>query len=380
MKIIIAPDSYKGSCSAAVVADNLEKGIRKVFPKAEIVKIPVADGGEGTVDAMVLACGGQFKKVSVTGPLGNKVNAKYGLLDKGVAVIEMAEASGLVLVPEGKRNPLVTTTYGIGELIKSALDDGCKKIIVGIGGSATNDGGLGMAQALGVTFRDKNGWELGFGGGEIEKLNLIDVSSIDPRIPETEIIVACDVSNPLCGEKGASAVYGPQKGATPEMVAKLDYNLMHFARLIKEQVGNDVTEIPGTGAAGGLGAGLIAFCGAKIRPGIETILDITNIDRHLSDATLVITGEGKIDGQTVYGKVPVGVAKRAKKYNVPVTAIVGSIGEGAYKVYDHGVDGIISIIDKPMVLYEAMAKSGELIESAIERVMRIMKVGMAINE
>ncbi|MDK2811517.1 MAG: glycerate 2-kinase, partial [Petroclostridium sp.] len=246
MKIIIAPDSFKGSNTTIAVANTIEKGIRKVFPDAEIVKIPIADGGEGTVDALVLGAGGKFKEITVTGPLGEKVQAKYGILDNGAAVIEMAAASGLPLVPENKKNPMVTTTYGTGELIKAALDDGCRKIVIGIGGSATNDGGLGMAQALGVSFKDKDGKELGYGGGELEKLAVIDVSNIDPRIKDTEIIIACDVSNPLCGEKGASAVYGPQKGATPEMVKQLDANLRHFARIIKEQLGQDIIDVPGT--------------------------------------------------------------------------------------------------------------------------------------
>ncbi|MBZ4645925.1 MAG: glycerate kinase [Clostridia bacterium] len=379
MKIIIAPDSFKGSNTTIAVANTIEKGIRKVFPDAEIVKIPIADGGEGTVDALVLGAGGKFKEITVTGPLGEKVQAKYGILDNGAAVIEMAAASGLPLVPENKKNPMVTTTYGTGELIKAALDDGCRKIVIGIGGSATNDGGLGMAQALGVSFKDKDGKELGYGGGELEKLAVIDVSNIDPRIKDTEIIIACDVSNPLCGEKGASAVYGPQKGATPEMVKQLDANLRHFARIIKEQLGQDIIDVPGTGAAGGLGAGLIVFCGAQLKSGIETVLDVVNIDRHLPTTDLVITGEGKIDGQSIYGKVPVGVGQRVKKYNLPVLAIVGDIGDGASAVYDYGVDGIMSTVNKAMPLSEAMGRSSELLEDAAERVMRIIKIGMVMR-
>lgn len=379
MKVIIAPDSFKGSNTSIAVANTIERGIKKVFTDAEVVKIPIADGGEGTVEALVLGAGGRFKEANVTGPLGDKIKAKYGILDNGTAVIEMSAASGLPLVPEDRKNPLVTTTYGTGELIKAALDDGCSKIVIGIGGSATNDVGVGMAQALGVTFKDKNGQELGFGGGQLDKLDHIDMSSIDPRIKDTEIIVACDVSNPLCGERGASAVYGPQKGATPEMVKQLDNNLRHFAEVIKEQLGMDIIDVPGTGAAGGLGAGLIVFCGAKLKSGIDTVLDVVNIDRHLPDTDLVITGEGRIDGQSIYGKVPVGVAQRVKKYNKPVLAIVGDIGEGASAVYSYGVDGIMSSVNKAMPLSEAMNRSSELLEDAAERVMRIIKIGIGIG-
>ncbi|MDK2799261.1 MAG: glycerate 2-kinase [Clostridiales bacterium] len=380
MKIIIAPDSFKGSNTTIAVANTIEKGIRKVFPDAEIIKVPIADGGEGTVDALVLGAGGEFKEKTVTGPLGEKLTAKYGVLKNGVAVIEMAAASGLPLVPEDKKNPLVTTTYGTGELIKAALDDGCKQIVIGIGGSATNDGGMGMAQALGVSFKDKDGNELGSGGGELDKLATIDISGLDPRIKDTEIIVACDVSNPLCGERGASAIYGPQKGATPEMIKQLDANLRHFAGIIKEQLGQDIIDVPGSGAAGGLGAGLIVFCGAQLKSGIETVLDVVNVDKDLPTTDLVITGEGKIDGQSVYGKVPVGVGQRAKKYNKPVLAIVGDIGDGASAVYDHGVDGIMSTVNKAMPLSEAMQRSTELLEDAAERVMRIIKIGMDIKK
>jgi glycerate kinase len=378
MKVIIAPDSFKGSSTSIEVANNIEKGIRKVFPDAEVIKIPIADGGEGTVEALVLGAGGTFKDVDVKGPLGETLKARYGILDNGSAVIEMATASGLPLVPENLRNPLVTTTYGTGELIKAALNEGCKKIVIGIGGSATNDGGVGMAQALGVSFKDSKGCELGFGGGQLDKLETIDISGIDPRLKDTEIIVACDVSNPLCGERGASAVYGPQKGATPEMVKQLDSNLHHYAEKIKAQLGMDIADIPGSGAAGGLGAGLIVFCGASLKSGIETVLDEVEIDKHLPTADLVITGEGKIDSQSIYGKVPVGVGQRVKKYNKPVLAIVGGIGQGAQAVYEYGVDGIMSTVNNAMPLSEAMGRSAELLEDAAERVMRIIKIGMDI--
>ncbi|MGE4282386.1 MAG: glycerate kinase [Clostridia bacterium] len=379
MKIIIAPDSFKGSNTTIAVANTIERGIRKVVPDVEVIKIPIADGGEGTVDALVLGAGGQFKEIDVVGPLGTKVRAKYGILDNGTAVIEMAAASGLPLVPEDKKNPLITNTYGTGELIKVALDDGCKSIVIGIGGSATNDGGIGMAQALGVSFKDKNGNELGYGGGQLDKLASIDTSNIDSRIKETEVIVACDVSNPLCGEKGASAIYGPQKGATPDLVKQLDDNLRHYAGIIKEQLGKDIIDVPGTGAAGGLGAGLIVFCDAHLKSGIETVLDVVDIDKHLPTTDFVITGEGRIDGQSIFGKVPVGVGQRVKKYNLPVLAIVGDIGDGASAVYDYGVDGIMSTVNKAMPLSEAMGRSTELMEDAAERVMRIIKIGMTIK-
>jgi len=378
MKVIVAPDSFKGSSTSIAVANAIEKGIKKVFPDAEVIKIPIADGGEGTVEALVLGAGGTFKEVDVKGPLGETVKARYGVLNNGSAVIEMASASGLPLVPENLRNPLVTTTYGTGELIRAALNEGCKKIIIGIGGSATNDGGIGMAQALGVSFKDSENCELGFGGGQLDKLETIDISGIDPRLKDTEIIVACDVSNPLCGERGASAVYGPQKGATPEMVKQLDSNLRHYAEKIKAQLGMDIADIPGSGAAGGLGAGLIVFCGARLKSGIETVLDEVGIDTHLPTADLVITGEGRIDSQSVYGKVPVGVGQRVKKYNKPVLAIVGGIGQGAQAVYEYGVDGIMSIVNNAMPLSEAMERSSELLEDAAERVMRIIKMGMDI--
>lgn len=372
MKIVIASDSYKGSCSTMEVADAIEKGIRKVCRDAVIVKLPVADGGEGTVDSLISGMGGTYETVKVKGPLGDEIEARYGILKGNTAVIEMAAASGLPLVKVENRNPMITTTYGTGQLIKSAMDRGCRRIYIGIGGSATNDGGAGMAQALGVSLKDKYGNELSFGGGSLGDLEDIDISKLDPRLKDTEIIVMSDVTNPLCGERGASHVYGPQKGATKEMAVRLDSNLRHFAGVIKSRLGYDVINLPGAGAAGGLGAGLIAFCNAKLYPGIEKILDLTNIDEHIRDADLVITGEGKIDSQSIYGKVPIGVAKRASKYKVPVAAIVGSIGEGAYEVYSHGIDVILDIVNKPMTLDEAMEGAASLIENAAEALMRII--------
>ena len=379
MKIIVAPDSFKGSNSSIRVADLIEKGIRKVYPEAEIIKIPIADGGEGTVDAAVSGGDGEYREVKVRGPLGDPVNAKYGILKGGRAVIEMAAASGLPLVPEEKKNPLVTTTYGTGELIESALEEGCREFLLGIGGSATTDAGLGMAQALGYSFKDKDGRELGDGGGELDKLVEIDSSGADPRIAESRFTVASDVNNPLYGREGAAYIYGPQKGATPEMVKQLDANLRRFSEIVKKILGRDISQVPGSGAAGGLGAGLIVFCGAELKSGIQAVLDIVGFDNHIASADLIITGEGAIDGQTTYGKVPVGVAKRVQDYNLPVLAIVGNIGQGAENVYNFGIHGIMSTVNKAMSLSEAMADSAALLEDAAERVMRIIDIGRKLR-
>ncbi|MGI6031008.1 MAG: glycerate kinase [Eubacteriales bacterium] len=380
MKIVIAPDSFKGSNTTIAVANHIEKGFRKVFSDLEVVKIPIADGGEGTVDALVLGAGGVFKEKEVVGPLGEKTMAKYGILDNGVGVVELAAASGLPMVPEDKRNPLYTTSYGTGELILAAIEDGCKKIVIGLGGSATNDGGLGIAQAFGVSFKDAEGKELGYGGGELARLATIDASGLDKRLADVEIVVACDVTNTLCGPKGASAVYGPQKGATPELVEVLDKNLAHMAKIIKEQLGQDIIDVPGTGAAGGASVPLMVFAGAKLESGIQVVLDVTEIDKHLKDADFVITGEGRIDGQSVYGKVPVGVGKRAKEFGLPVLAIVGDIGPGAEACYDHGVDAIMSTVNAAMPLKEAMERSTELMIEAAERVARMIKIGIDITK
>jgi glycerate 2-kinase len=374
MKVVIASDSFKGCCTSMEAADSFEKGILKVCPNAKIVKIPVADGGEGTVHALVSGLGGRFRQIDVTGPLGEKVSAQYGIIDETIAVMEMSAASGLTLVPSDKRNPLNTTSFGTGEMIRDALRIGCKKIFIGIGGSATNDGGLGMAQALGISFTNKDGKELGFGGIELGELEKIDLTRIDRHLSDCEIITLCDVSNPLCGKTGASYVYGPQKGASDSDVSFLDENLKHFAEVIKKHTDKDVINVPGAGAAGGLGAGLMAFCNAALKPGIETILDFVHLETHLEHADLVITGEGKIDGQSAFGKVPVGVAKMAKKYSVPVVAIVGSIGEGAEAVYANGIHGIVSIVRGPITLEDAIKNFTVLAEDAAERLMRLLHI------
>jgi len=380
MKIVIAPDSFKGSNSSIMVANRIEKGIRQVFPDAEVIKIPIADGGEGTVEALVAGAGGEIFKATVTGPMGETREAEYGILANGKAAIEMAASSGLPLVAEDMRNPLKATTYGVGQLIKAVIEKGCKEIVLGLGGSATNDGGIGMAQALGVSFKDKDGNELGFGGGELDKLASVDVSGLDPRIKDISIVIASDVNSPLCGEKGASAIFGPQKGADPEMVKLLDSNLAHYADVVKKQLGIDNLNAPGAGAAGGLGYALITFMGAAMNSGIETMLDSVGVDKYLVDCDLVITGEGKIDGQSAFGKVPVGVAQRVKKFGIPVLAIVGDIGDGAENVYEYGIDSIMSTVNKAMPLSEAIGRSGELLEEAAVRAMRMIKIGYSIKK
>jgi len=368
MKIVVAPDSFKGSLTAVEVSDAIEQGVREIFPEAEIVKIPMADGGDGTVQCLVNATGGEILRKKVTGPLGDEVLASYGILgDKKTAVIEMAEASGLTLVPENKRNPLITTTYGTGQLIKAALDQGCRKMIIGIGGSATNDAGAGMVQALGAKLLDKDGEEIGFGGGELKKAFRIDTKYLDNRLSETKVLIASDVSNPLCGPKGAARVYGPQKGATPEMIRKLDESLAYFAEIIKRDLHRDIKDIPGAGAAGGLGASLIAFLSAELRPGIEIIIEIVKLEQAIKDADLVITGEGKIDSQTIYGKAPIGVAKIAKKYDIPVIAVAAIIGDDADIVHQYGINTLIKIIEPPMSLAEPKSKKVQLIKKCIKQ-------------
>ncbi|MBP2628841.1 MAG: glycerate kinase [Firmicutes bacterium] len=380
MRIIVAPDSYKGSVSALCTANAMEKGIKAVFPEAEVIKVPIADGGEGTVEALVAATDGQMIYQNVVGPLGDMVQAYWGILgDKETAIIEMAAASGLPLVPKDKKDPRIATTYGTGELIKAALDRGLRKIIIGIGGSATNDGGCGMAQALGGSFLDSDGQELPFGGAALAKLDRIDLSGMDMRLADTVIMVACDVDNPLCGPKGASAVYGPQKGATPEMVAELDAALGIFASKAQEVTGRDVAEQLGAGAAGGLGAGLLFFTNAKLQPGVEIVLMTTGFESLVKSAQLVITGEGRTDFQTAFGKAPVGVAKLAKKYNVPTLCLAGGLGQGYEDVLEQGIDGLMSTVPGPIALDECIERGAEFIEMGAKRLCQIVKVGMQMK-
>lgn len=375
MKIVVAPDSFKGCCTAVAAARAFAQGITTVFPQAEVVRLPVADGGEGTVEALLSALGGVKKTATVTGPLNESVTAEFAILPGGTAAIEVASASGLPLTPRQKLDPLIATSRGTGELIRAALDGGCRKFLIGLGGSATNDGGIGMAQALGVSFLDAAGQELGPGGAGLERLVRIDASHIDARLTECRFTAACDVRNPLCGPNGASAVYGPQKGATPEMIARLDAALHRFAQIVQRDLRRDVLDVPGYGAAGGLGAALSLFCGAQIQSGIDTVLDLVRFDAHMIGCDLVITGEGSIDGQSAYGKVPVGVAVRAKRHGpIPVAAIVGAVKPGADKVYEYGIDVIMPTATGPMTLDESIARAPELLAGAAERLMRIVKI------
>lgn len=376
-KIVIAPDSYKESLSALEVAQAVAAGFRQVFPDAEYVLVPVADGGEGTVDAMVAATGGRRETVVVSGPLGERVEAFYGLTGDGAtAVIEMAAASGLALVPPARRNPLRTSSRGTGELIRAALDAGARRFILGIGGSATNDGGAGMVQALGARLLDAEGRELDGSGGDLARLERIDVSALDPRLAECRIEVACDVDNPLTGPRGASAVFGPQKGATPEMVQVLDANLAHLARIVERDLGVSVDRVPGAGAAGGMGAAMLAFFGATLKPGIEIVTAAVDLDAHVRDADLVITGEGRIDFQTVHGKTPIGVARVAKRHGKAVIGIAGSLGANVGVVHEHGIDAVFSVLSRPCTLEEALGDAAANVELTARNVAAVLRMGM----
>lgn len=381
MKIIIAPDSFKENLTSLEVARCIEKGIKKVLPGARCIKIPMADGGEGTVQSLVDATGGRIYQQQVIGPLGGKISARYGMLgDRRTAVIEMAEASGLPLVPRTRRNPLRTTTFGTGQLIRGALDQGAQMIIIGLGGSATVDGGSGLAQALGVRFRAADGRVIrDYGsGGMLARIAAIDTGGLDPRLGKTSIIIASDVTNPLCGKRGAAAVFGPQKGATPAMVKTLDANLKHFAGIIRRDLKKAVRDLPGAGAAGGLGAGLVAFTGAKMERGIDLIIKLTGLARHLRGADLVITGEGRVDFQTAFGKTPAGVAQAAGKYGVPCIAIGGSLSDDARGVFAHGIAGLESAAARDMDLAEALKNSRKHLEFAGERMMRLVLIGKSM--
>ena len=376
-KIVIAPDSYKESLSALEVAQAVAAGFRQIFPDAEYVLVPVADGGEGTVDAMVAATGGRRETVVVSGPLGERVEAFYGLTGDGAtAVIEMAAASGLALVPPARRNPLRTSSRGTGELIRAALDAGARRFILGIGGSATNDGGAGMVQALGARLLDAEGRELDGSGGDLARLERIDVSALDPRLAECRIEVACDVDNPLTGPRGASAVFGPQKGATPEMVQVLDANLAHLARIVERDLGVSVDRVPGAGAAGGMGAAMLAFFGATLKPGIEIVTAAVDLDAHVRDADLVITGEGRIDFQTVHGKTPIGVARVAKRHGKAVIGIAGSLGANVGVVHEHGIDAVFSVLSRPCTLEEALGDAAANVELTARNVAAVLRMGM----
>ncbi|WP_354625799.1 glycerate kinase [Psychromonas sp. MME2] len=354
MKIIIAPDSYKESLTAMEVANAIESGFKQIMPNAEIHKIPMADGGEGTVQSLIDATGGLLINCVVTGPIGRPVSAFYGLLgDRHTAVIEMSAASGLHLVTPEQRDPTLTTSFGTGELIKAALDAGVDHIIVGLGGSATNDGGIGMAQALGIKMVDFNGDEIGYGGAALANLCHIDTTGLDPRLRHVSLEIACDVNNPLCGPTGASHVFAAQKGATADMTDFLDQNLAHYAAIIKNELGHDIINSAGAGAAGGMGAAFLGLFNATLRPGIDIVMDAVNFSEIIANADLVITGEGRIDSQTICGKTPIGVARVAKQYGIPVIGIAGCLSKDYAIVHEHGIDSVFSIVPNVVNLDQA---------------------------
>ncbi|MGJ3433594.1 glycerate kinase [Serratia sp. Je.1.23.a] len=377
-KVVIAPDSFKESLSALEVAEAIERGFRQIFPQVQYVKLPMADGGEGTVDSMVAATGGEIVTVAVTGPLGQPVQAFYGLLGEGeTAVIEMAAASGLHLAPKAQRDPRMTTSYGTGELIKAALDRGVKTIILGIGGSATNDGGAGMMQALGARLLDDNRQALPPGGAALAQLAYIDLSGVDPRLQQVCITAACDVDNPLCGANGASAVFGPQKGATPEMVTQLDAALRHYGTLLEQATGREVINAPGAGAAGGMGAALLGMLNARLRPGIEIVIETLQLEEALRDADLVITGEGRLDSQSIHGKTPIGVARVAKRFGLPVIGIAGSLSKDYQVVHQHGIDAAFSVLDRVVSLEEALAEAADNLEVTARNVAAVWRLAQS---
>ena len=380
MKVIIAPQSFKGSVSALAAAKALQRGVLAAVPEANTVLVPVADGGDGTLDALVDSTNGQFFRSVVTGPLGQPIEAMWGVMGDGqTAVVEMARASGLALVPPKSRNPRLTTTHGTGQIIREALDRKVSHIIVGLGGSATNDGGAGMANALGALFLDEEGRPIPVGGAALARLDRVDASNLHPKLSSTTIVGATDVTNPLCGPTGASAIYGPQKGASAEVVAELDAALLNFAQVLHRDLGQDVADLPGAGAAGGLGAGLIAFAGAQLRSGIDMVCDVLGFDNHLEGANLVITGEGRADQSTIYDKAPVGVARRALRQGVPTVLLAGSLGPGYEELQHHGIAGVVCIADQPMSFAQSLNRTEELLEAAAQRTIRLLRAGIRLD-
>jgi glycerate kinase len=376
MRVVIAPDKFKGSLSASEAAEAMARGVARAAPGAAIDRIPMADGGEGTVAALVAATGGSFREAVVCGPMGEPVTVRFGLLGDGrTAAIEMAAASGLVLVPADRRNPMIATTRGTGELLLAAIAAGARRVIAGIGGSATNDGGAGLGQALGFRLLDEAGHELAPGGGPLGRLARIDASGRHPELDRIELAVACDVTNPLCGSRGASAVYGPQKGATPAMIEELDANLAHFAAIVERDLGIAIRDLPGSGAAGGLGGGLVAFAGGRLEPGINLVIEAVDLKGRLQDADLCLTGEGALDDQSAFGKTAVGVGRLARSLGCPVLALAGSIGSGAEATLEAGLDAYFSICPGPITLDEAMARAGELLEEATVQAVRAFLAG-----
>ncbi|MBN2353555.1 MAG: glycerate kinase [Spirochaetales bacterium] len=376
MKLVIAPDSFKGSLTAAAAAEAIRRGVARVSARIRTACVPLADGGEGTVEALVAGAGGRIRKARATGPLGAPVDARYGVIDRGrTGIVEMAAASGLPLVPPSKRDPLRATTYGTGELIRRAVADGCRDVIIGAGGSATVDGGVGMLQALGVRFLDAKGKPVGRGGRELERIVAIETGAIEAALWGIGFTIAADVTSPLCGPRGAALVYGPQKGADPETARRLDGGLRHFASVAKKSTGKDATKLAGAGAAGGLAAGAWAFLGAGIRPGVDLVIERTKLEAKLVDCDLVITGEGRTDGQTAFGKAPLGAARLAKKHGVPAVCLSGSLDGELDSLYAEGFTALYGICPGPMTTEEAMARAGELLERAAENVVRLFVSG-----
>ena len=376
LRIVIAPQAFKQSIGARAAAIAIQNGVLSAVPDAETILIPVADGGDGTLAALIDTTGGRYFTEEVTGPLGDPVSAQWGVMGDGrTAVIEMALASGLALIPDDRRDPRTATTYGTGQLMRSALDAGYTRIIVGLGGSATNDGGTGMASALGVRFLDASADLLPPGGAALSNLHAVDTSGLHPGIANATFIGATDVTNPLCGETGASAIFGPQKGATPEMVQELDGCLANLARVIESELGMNVADTPGAGAAGGLGAGLIAFANCDLRSGIDMVCDALDFDANAANADLVITGEGRADRSTAFDKAPVGIARRSRALGVPTLLLAGSLGEGYDALYQHGIDAIIPIAEEPATLESSLVKGAELLERAAERAIRLYALG-----
>jgi glycerate kinase len=376
MKIVVAPDSFKGSLTAVDAAEAMAAGARRVFPDAEIIRLPVGDGGEGTADALVAATGGRLERRRVQGPLGEPVEATFALLGDGeTALVEMAAASGLNLIPEARRDPKVTTTYGTGELIGAALASGARCLIVAIGGSATNDGGAGAMAALGARFLDDAGRPLPPGGAALARLARIDLTGF--RRPEAcvRVVIASDVTNPLCGPHGASAIYGPQKGATPDDVRLLDAALDHYAAIVRRDVGRDIRDTPGAGAAGGLGAGLVAFLGAEMRRGIHLVLEAIRFEERLRGVDLVLSGEGKIDGQTAAGKTLSGIGEACRRAGVPLIAFAGALADDLPDLEALGIGGVAALPSRPMPLAEAVANAGPLLTAAVARALQLVCIG-----
>lgn len=376
MRIVVVPDSFKESLRAKEVGDSITQGIRRAFSQAEVVNLPLADGGEGTVEAMVVAAGGKVRELTVTGPLGDPVRAVYGVIDDGkTAVVELAAIAGLSLIPPEKRDPRFTTTRGVGEMLRHVLNLGVRRIIVGIGGSGTNDGGAGMAQGLGYSLLDSEGNELEPGGAALARLTSIKRENVPEELFNTEVVVACDVKNPLYGKEGASRVYGPQKGATPEMVEELDRALAHFAFVVEKELGKSIRDLPGAGAAGGMGAGLVAFADGKLRSGFDLVAEKCHLRDHFRDADLIITGEGALDGQSAYGKAVSGVARLAREFRVPVVALTGKLGPGYERLYSEGLTAAFALADGPLSFKESVTRTRELLMDRTEAIVRLWAAG-----